>query len=121
VTEPAEPAVPEPEPPRRGHRWRWVGLAVAIILALCVGVPVGYLVWPIVAGTVTADHGEGSPGAALLAFVFTFEDGPDATGVDRLIVPERRGLFGQQRRAYIAAMQADQETTGWAGTFRGRH
>jgi hypothetical protein len=80
-------------------------------------VPVGYVVWPIVVGTLYADHGEPSPGAALLRFVFTFEDPADTTGVNRLIVPERRAQLGQQRRDYLKATAADRKATGWSATF----
>jgi hypothetical protein len=101
----------------RPRRWRWVALIVAAVLGLCVAVPVGYLVWPIVVGTLHADHGEASPRAALLAFVFTFEDPPDTTGVDRLIVSERREQIGRQRRDYLKAMATDRKATGWSATF----
>jgi hypothetical protein len=102
---------------RPAGRWRSVAVAVAVVLGLCVAAPVGYLVWPIVVGTLHADHGEPSPRAALLRFVFSFEDGPDATGVDRLIVPERRGQLGGQRRDYLKAIAADSKATGWSATF----
>ena len=71
----------------------------------------------IVVGTLHAVHGYPSPGAALLRFVLTFEDPPDATGVDRLIVLERRAQLGQQRRDYIKAMAADLKATAWSVTF----
>jgi hypothetical protein len=76
-----------------------------------VGAPVGYMVWPIVVGTLHADHGEPSPGAALLRFVFSFDDGPDAIGVDRLIVS---GRLGRQWRDHLKAMAADRKATGWS-------
>jgi hypothetical protein len=44
-------------------------------------------------------------------------DGPDATGADRLIVSERRRAIGGQRRDYLAAMAADAKATGWSGVF----
>jgi hypothetical protein len=94
-------------------------VVLAVTVVMCVGAPVGYLVWPIVVGTLHADHGEPSPGAALLRFVFTFEDGPDATGVDRLIMPERRAQLDRQRRDYLTAMAADQKATGWSQPVSG--
>jgi hypothetical protein len=83
----------------------------------CAGVPVVWVVGPLVVGTVTADHGEGSPRAALLAFVYTFENGPDATGVERLIDPRQRTTIVKQRRAYLAQMAPDTKVTGWSATF----
>jgi hypothetical protein len=53
----------------------------------------------------------------LAAFVYSFNDGPDATGVDRLIVPEQRRAIGGQRRDYLATMAVDTKTTGWSGVF----
>jgi hypothetical protein len=50
----------------------------------------------------------------LLRFVFSFDDGPDAIGVDRLIVPGRRGRLGRQRRDHLKAMAADRKVTGWS-------
>jgi hypothetical protein len=55
--------------------------------------------------------------SALAAFVYSFNDGPDATGVDRLIVSERRRAIGGQRRDYLAAMAADAKATGWSPVF----
>jgi hypothetical protein len=54
----------------------------------------------------------------LAAFVYSFNDDPDATGVDRLIVPERRKAIGGQRRTYLSAMAADMKRTGWSGGIR---
>jgi ABC-type Fe3+ transport system permease subunit len=61
------PAKREPVKPAARSRWRhrrWVALAVALVLALCIAVPVGYVVWPLVTGTLNADNGQGSPNAA---------------------------------------------------------
>jgi 4-amino-4-deoxy-L-arabinose transferase-like glycosyltransferase len=115
--EPAQ-ATPEPIADKRRRRWPWTTLSVIwVVMVACAGVPIVWVVSPLVVGTVTADHGEPSPGAALLAFVFTFENGPDATGVDRLIVPERRATISRQRRTYLAQMAADTKATGWSATF----
>jgi hypothetical protein len=91
--------------------------AVAAVVLACCGVPLAWVAGPLAVGTLNADRGEGSPGAALLAFVGTFEDGPDATGVERLIVPERRKTIIEQRRSYLAQMAADAKATGWSATF----
>jgi hypothetical protein len=52
-----------------------------------------------------------------LSSQITFEDGPDATGVDRLMVPEQRAQLGRQRRDYLKAMAADRKATDWSATF----
>jgi hypothetical protein len=103
---------------RQRRRWPWLVLSLAwVLIVSCAAVPVVYVVAPAVLGTWTADHGEGSPRAALAAFVYSFNDGPDATGVDRLIVPEQRRAIGGQRRDYLATMAVDMKTTGWSGVF----
>jgi hypothetical protein len=88
-----------------------------VVVLACAGLPIVWVVGPLVVGTVTADHGEGSPGAALLAFVYTLENGPDATGVERLIDPRQRTTIVKQRRTYLAEMAADTKATRWSGTF----
>jgi len=94
----------------------WITLSIVGALALCaVAIPVRLLVLPLVIGTVTADHGEPSPTAALFAFVLTFEEPQRSVGVDRLIVAQRRAELGQQRRDYLQAMEADRKATGWSG------
>jgi ABC-type Fe3+ transport system permease subunit len=66
---------------RHGRRWPWLVLSLVwVLIVACEAVPVVYVVAPAVLGTWTADHGEGSPRAALAAFVYSFNDGPDATG-----------------------------------------
>ena len=37
-----------------------------------------------------------------VSWMFSFEDGPEATTGDRFVVPERRAVLGKQRRDYIA-------------------
>jgi hypothetical protein len=81
-----------------------------------IAIPVRFLVLPLVTGTLAADRGEPSPGAALLAFALTFNDG-DSIGVDRLIVRQRRAELSRQRREYLSAMAADRQTTGSVGIF----
>jgi hypothetical protein len=80
-------------------------------------VPVTAISGWFIKGTIDAGKGEGSPGATLLAFMFTFEDGPDALGVSRLIVPSKRDAITAQRRTYLAAMEADAKKSGWTATF----
>jgi hypothetical protein len=80
-------------------------------------VPVVYVVAPAVLGTWTADHGEGSPRAALAAFVYSFNDRRDATGVDGLIVPERRKAIGGQRRDCLARDGGGHEEDRVVGVF----
>jgi hypothetical protein len=116
-TEPDQ-AAPEPTAGKRNRRWTWTTLSVIWVVVLaCAGLPIVWVVGLLVVGTVTADHGEGSPGAARLAFVYTLENGPDATGVERLIDPRQRTTIVKQRRTYLAEMAADTKATRWSGTF----
>jgi hypothetical protein len=48
----------------------------------------------------------------------TFNDEPDAIGVDRLIVPERREQITRQRRDFMREMAADEKATGWVATLQ---
>lgn len=49
--------------------------------------------------------------------MLTFNDEPDAIGVDRLIVPEWREQITRQRRDFMREMAADEKATGWAATL----
>jgi len=110
-------ATGRPAASRSPRRRLWIVLSIVGVLALCaIAIPVRLLVLPLVSGTVTADCGEQSPSAALLAFVLTFNDS-ESIGVDRLIVRERRAEISQQRREYVSAMAADRRTTGRVGLF----
>jgi hypothetical protein len=62
-------------------------------------------------------EGASGPGRALMSWMFSFEDGPNATTGDRFVVPERRAALGKQRRDYIAAMDADAKASGWQARF----
>src|SRR5262249_17748009 len=105
-------------PRRRPAHRRWIVLLVLVAVAGCaVAISLGLLVTPLVVGTVTADPGEKSPSAGLLGVALSFGGGPDRVGGDRLIVPERRGEIGRQRRDYINAMVTDRNATGWTANL----
>ena len=106
----ADQAPQAPTGARHGRRWPWLVLSLVwVLIVACATVPVVYVVAPAVLGTWTADHGKGSPRAASAAFVYSFNDGPDATGVDRLIASEQRSAIGGRRRTYLATMTAGHE------------
>ncbi|QLY31084.1 PP2C family protein-serine/threonine phosphatase [Nocardia huaxiensis] len=35
-------AMPEPEPPKKGHKWRWIALSAALLVAVGAGLTIGY-------------------------------------------------------------------------------
>jgi hypothetical protein len=89
-------------------------VALALV-AICV--PVTAVGGWFIRKTIDAGKGGGSPGATLLAFMYTFEDGPDALGVSRLIVDSKKDAIQKQRKAYLAEMAADAQKSGWTATF----
>ena len=46
-------------------------------------------------------EGASGPSRALMSWMFSFEDGPNATTGDRFVIVERRVVLGKQRRDYI--------------------
>jgi hypothetical protein len=92
-------------------------LQVLIVVGVILAVPALAICGWFAKITIDAGKGMPSPDAALLGLIFTFEDPPDALGVDRLIVPERRNAIKQQRLAYMAEMAKDARESGWTPSF----
>ncbi|MEU7875160.1 hypothetical protein [Dactylosporangium sp. NPDC049140] len=76
-------------------------------MALCLGVPLGFVAVPVIRDTLAASRGSNSPQEALLSFTFTF-DSPanDTLTAERYIVRSHRKTMLRQRADYIAAIEA---------------
>jgi hypothetical protein len=118
ASRPPEGSGVEFAPGQAGARRRARVLRVlAVVLALMCVLPVGWAVAWFAGVTVEAGKGGGSPSAALLGFMFTFNSPADHPEVDRWIVPSRRPAIDRQRREYLDTMAADQQRTGFRLEF----